>query len=182
MCAGRVKQVCAAVALAILATARPCAGDGAMREYAVEAAFIYNFTQFITWPKEAFPSDDTPFVVAVVGDDPVGAALDHAMGGKNAQNRPIVVKHFPSPDQLEPCQLLYVPQSQEDSLDEIFQKIGKTSVLTVDDSEKFMAAGGGIRFYLEDSRVHFEIDPDATDAARLKISSRLMKLARIYKK
>ena len=55
-------------------------------------------------------------------------------------------------------------------------------MLTVDDTDSFMAAGGGIRFFLENNKVRFEIDPDATEAAGLKVSSRLMKLARIYKR
>ena len=54
-------------------------------------------------------------------------------------------------------------------------------VLTVGETDAFMRAGGVIRFYLDDGRVRFEINPDAAARAGVKVSSKLLNLARIYK-
>jgi hypothetical protein len=171
------------LAVLLLFAARPAAADGPTREYLVKAAFLYNFTQFVTWPKNnTYSSADAPFVVAVLGDDPFDGALEEAMQDKTAEGRPIVVKHFASADELGPCQVLFVPQSQDPELPALFGRLGGSAVLTVGESDNFLPAGGGIRFMLEDERIRFEISPAATDAARLKVSAKLMKLARIYQR
>src|SRR5580658_6001674 len=89
-----------------LALARPCRGGEPSREARVEAAFIYNFTQFVDWPADALGAKDAPFIVAVLGDDTLGGALETAMAGKAVEGRPIVVKRFASPDQIQHCHLL----------------------------------------------------------------------------
>ena len=169
------------LAALVLSVVRPCAADGPSREYLVKAAFIYNFTQFITWPKDAYSCADSPFIVGVLGDDPFDGTLEQAMDGKTVDGHPVVVRHFASVDQLGPCQVLFVPQSQEDSMAAVMSRLAATPVLTIGESEDFLPGDGGIRFLLEDGKIHFEINPAATDAARLKISAKLMKLARIYK-
>jgi len=162
-----------------LALANPCAADPSAREYEVKAAFLYNFTQFTTWPPYVLGSADTPFVVALIGDDPFNGALERVFGGKTVNGRPVVVKHFASPDEMGPCQVLFVPGAQDDSLSALFQKLGNSAVLTVGESDKFIGAGGGIRFFIEENRMRFEIDLTATDAARLKLSAKLIKLAKV---
>jgi hypothetical protein len=170
------------VLLLTLTLSTPSRAAATAREYEIKAAFIFNFMEFITWPPDAFIAKDAPFVVAVVGDDPFGGALEQAMAGKTVDGRQIVVRHFPSADQMEPCQVLFVPTGDDDALPAIMAKLASAPVLTVGESDRFMAAGGGIRFFLEDNKMRFEIDPAATDAARLKVSAKLMKLARIYQR
>jgi YfiR/HmsC-like len=162
--------------------AMPCRADGPSREYQVKAAFIYNFTQFIDWPSDAFSDDKAPFVVGVIGDDPFSGALEKAMADKAVGNHPIVIKHFATVADLGACQLLFIPASQDASLNSILAKVGNSPELTVGESDGFMPSGGAIRFFLEDGRMRFQLNPDVCDAMRLKVSAKLMKLARIYKK
>jgi len=179
--AGFKRSVVLAAALMAVKTAI-CWADGPSREYLVKAAFLYNFTQFVSWPSDAFAATDSPFVVAVVGDDPFSGALEKAMSGKSVANHPIQVQHFSSADQLGDCQMLFVPASEDSNLSEIIGAEAKRPVLTVGETDAFSPAGGCMRFYLEDGKVRFEIGPDAVDEARLKVSAKLMNLARIYKK
>jgi hypothetical protein len=154
----------------------------ASREYQVKAAFIYNFTQFIEWPKDAFSSPDAPFIIAVVGDDPFDGALDKILAGKSVGNRPIVTRHFSSVADIRPCQILFVSMTADASLQAVIEKIGKAPVLTVGESEELLSTGGAVRLFLEDGKMRFQINPDVLEAARLKASAKLMQLARIYKK
>ena len=55
-------------------------------------------------------------------------------------------------------------------------------MLTVGEYDSFLTNGGGIRFFIEDKKIRFEVNLDATDQAQLKISSKLLRLARIFKK
>jgi len=154
----------------------------ASREYQVKAAFIYNFTQFIEWPKDAFAGPDAPFVIAVLGQDPFDGALENILAGKSVGNRPIVTKHFSSVADIGPAQILFVPATMNDSARDVVAKIGKSPVLIVGENEELLSAGGAVRLYLEEGRMRFQINPDILDAARLKASAKLMQLARIYKK
>lgn len=154
----------------------------ALPEPEIKAAFIYHFTQFVTWPDDAFAGANAPFIVATVGDDSLTAPLRQVMAGRAVNGRPIVVVHFASVDRIEQCHLLFVPASQQGSVPAILGKVGNAPVLTVGDGGAFMQQGGAIRLFVEDGRMKFEIDPDVATAARLKPGAQLMKVAQIYQK
>jgi hypothetical protein len=153
------------------------------QEYRVKAAFIFNFMQFVEWPTGTFANDNAPFVVAVVGHDPFEGALEQAMASKTIRSRNIVVRYFSTADSIEPCQLLFVPAGEDDSAARIIgDKVADRPVLTIGESDAFMGAGGVIRFYNEENKVRFEIAPQAAERGHLKISSKLLRLARIFTK
>jgi hypothetical protein len=154
----------------------------ALPEPEIKAAFIYRFTQFVTWPDDAFDGNDAPFIIATIGDDSLSAALQHAMAGRVVNGRPIVVTHFSSVDRIEHCHLLFVPASQQGTAPAILAKVGNAPVLTVGDGDAFMTQGGGFRLFVEDGRMKFELDPDVVTAARLKAGAQLMKVGRIHQK
>src|SRR5580698_7115353 len=77
----------------LLLTAGPKPAVGEVSEYAVKAAYLYNFTQFVRWPEGSL-GDDSPFVIGVLGDDPFGDALDGAVQGKTSGNHPLKVKRL----------------------------------------------------------------------------------------
>ncbi|HEV7301118.1 MAG TPA: YfiR family protein [Tepidisphaeraceae bacterium] len=154
----------------------------ANREYALKAAFLYNFAQFVEWPAGAFESDTAPFVIGVYGDNPFQDALDRAVQGKTASGHPMVVHQFSTTAEVASAHMLFVSAAQGGALDELFAAIGDRPILTVGESNSFPWKGGVIRFYMEDGKVRFEINPEAAQRARLRISSKLMKLARIFKR
>ncbi|HKV39356.1 MAG TPA: YfiR family protein [Blastocatellia bacterium] len=145
-------------------------------EYSVKAAFIYNFAKYVEWPQIAGPG--APLIVGVVGQDPFGGAFDQMVEGKIANGRQLVVKRLKWGDDLKQCQILFISASEERRLSQILNSLNGASVLTVGDTEQFGKAGGIIRFVLEDNRVRFEINRGAAERARLKLSSRLLALAR----
>jgi hypothetical protein len=175
------------VTIAILGTGRTRAGgptrlDASSKVYEIKAAFIYNFAQFTQWPDSAFSSSDAPFVLGVIGETPLEPAMEQVLNGKAVAGHPIVLKHLDTTSQISGCHLLFISESSESHLDDIFNVIGNQPILTVGETTKFMTAGGIIRFFIADGRIRFEIDPDAADKAGLRLSSRLMSLATIFKK
>jgi hypothetical protein len=174
-------RTAAAIAALTLALGSWCGGDEPALAR-VEAAFVYNFTQFVEWPADAFASKDAPFVVAIVGEDPFAGALEQAMAGKVASGRPIVVKHYASAERIEGCQLLFVPEAQDDGVAAVLARANGRPILGVGQSDAFMRSGGAVRLLVEDGRMKFQIDPDVVDASNLKASAKLMKLARIYRR
>ena len=51
-------------------------------------------------------------------------------------------------------------------------------MLTVGESEHFVQDGGMIGFLLEENKIRFEINLEAAEHAKLKLSSRLLALAK----
>jgi hypothetical protein len=152
------------------------------REYAVKAAFIYNFAQFTQWPAEAFASPDAVFVIGLLGDDPFDGALDKAVAGKTVSGHPMMVKRVTNVAEAGGCAVLFIPVTQEGRVTDVLNAVMDKPVLTVGETDNFPWSGGVIRFLTEDNKVRFEINPEAAERAHLRISSKLMKLARIFKR
>ncbi len=179
-----MKQLIVLVGLLAVAlrSTKARADDASNREYQIKAAMIINFVSFTEWQKDAFPSDNAPLVIGVVGQNPFGSTLEQLCAGKNVAGHALVVRYFSSPQSIDRCQALFVPKSAESDVNQVMSKINGEQVLTIGESDNFPWAGGVIRFYLDDNKIHFEINPDGAEQAKVKISSKLMKLARIFKK
>jgi hypothetical protein len=154
----------------------------AVDEYRVKAAFLYNFAKFVEWPPQAFLSANTPLVICVLGQNPFGRSLDEAVDGKVVEDRKLVVRQFADIRQVSGCHILFVSSSERKYLRAILGDLKESGVLTVGETEGFTAEGGVITLWLEGDRVRFEINLDAASRQKLRISSRLLSLARIVKK
>ena len=157
------------------------ADEQSAKEYEVKAAFIFKFAQFMEWPAAAFASDKDPIVVATFGEDPFEGGLDRVMAGKSIGNRPVVVKHFGGADEITRCHILFAAASSSEDVAGVLHKWAKSPVMTIGDGDNFCQEGGIIQFIIEDGKIHFEVNMEAEDQSGVKISSRLLKLAKIYK-
>src|ERR1019366_9206706 len=75
------------------------------------------------------------------------------------------------------CHILFISSSEKKRLPEIFASLKGASVLTVGETDHFTESGGMINFFLEGTKMRFQINKDAATSAGLKISSKLMSLA-----
>ena len=155
-------------------------GPGSPTEYQVKAAYLYNFPRFIEWPSSVHWDDQASITLCILGEDPFGGALEPAQG-KIVKGRKMVIKHCAKLDQLDKCHLLFVSRSEEKNLPEILAKIKNWNTLTVSDMEGFAQSGGVINFVTVEKKIRFEINLDAAERADLKISSKLLRLAKIVK-
>ena len=90
----------------------------------------------------------------------------------------MVVRRFAVGQELRPCHILFVSAKNEGSLSQILKAARGANVLTVGETEGFLKAGGTIRFITVKDRLQFEIGSASAEHSGLKISSRLMRLAR----
>jgi hypothetical protein len=148
-------------------------------EYQVKAAFVLNFAQFIEWPQGSFASADSPILVGVLGKDPFGDALEATFAEATAQGRRLVVRRGGHVDEMRDCHLLFISASERDRHSEVLAALKDVSVVTISETEGFARRGGIINFYFEGKKVRFEINPGAAQRKHLKISSQLLKRAKI---
>jgi hypothetical protein len=147
-------------------------------EYRVKAALLFRFAQFIEWPPEAFKDASDPVNFCTVGDDPFDGALDDAVAGKKIGARVIRVLHPRGPENVKGCQLLFVGAKESKRIPVILASAHDSPIVTVGESDGFAQKGGVINFLLEDKKIRFEINAGAAQQAGIKISSRLMLLAK----
>jgi hypothetical protein len=162
--------------------ARPAGADqspSAPTEFQVKAAYLFNFLKFVEWPDDPGMDPHGKWVIGFVGDSPVGDELMHLAEGKNVQGRELQVKKMQSADNLRACHILFISESEKKRLPSILTALHGSSVLTVADMDHFIGSGGMVEFLIEDARVRFSIDLDAVSHARLKISSKLLAMARV---
>jgi hypothetical protein len=171
-----------ALALALGGLSEASALGQSADEYQVKAAFLYNFAKFVEWPPQAFHDASAPFAICVLGRNPFGRSLEEAVDGKVVEERKLVVRQFADVRQVNSCHILFVSSSERMSLRAILEELKESGVLTVGETVEFTAEGGVISLQLEGDRVRFEINLDAAGRQKLRISSKLLSLARIVKK
>lgn len=149
-------------------------------EYPVKAVFLFKFGDYVEWPPGALPKPGAPFVIGVLGKDPFGANLDLAVKDRTVQGHPIIVKRFERVEQVKDVQILFVDADNPEQLERFLMDLRTASVLTVCDGPA--KPGAVISFVIQENRVRFEIDTDAAERANLKVSSKLLSLARVVGK
>ena len=170
----------AAVAAALVcATTAATVRAGAPSEHQVKAAFLYNFANFVEWPDGALGPPGSPFRVCVVGTDPFGGALDDAFRDQTVQGRRVQIARGATLAALGRCHILFLPQSEQPHWPELLKALGGAPTLTVADGPPLVRQGGMVNFVVEAKRVRFEINRGAAEHAGLRISSKLLALARI---
>jgi YfiR/HmsC-like len=158
-------------------SARNASAQTVADEYQVKAAYLLNFARFVEWPTDAL-SASSPIVIAIVGDDPFGGALEEVLREKSANGHPIQLRHLRGNDVLTGCQIVFISTSEEARLPEILRRLGHNSVLTVSDIDRFSLRGGVVEFRMVGNRVRFDINRTPAIAAQLAISSKLLSVAR----
>jgi hypothetical protein len=177
--AGLLLPLVAAVATGSALAAQ--APSPAASEYQLKAAFLYNFARFIEWPSEAFPDPSAPILIGVLGEDPFGGDLEQMIKGKTVNGRPFVIKRFKRDQNLRACHILFISSSEQKHLAQIIEGLKGTGVLTVSEVERFAQFGGVIQLTMEASKMRFAINIDSAERARLKLSSKLLSLAKVVR-
>ncbi len=149
-----------------------------LSEYQVKAAFIYNFTKFVEWPGETLASPIAPLRVCVLGENPIGQELMRTVNGKKVNGHDLIVSSFSEPSLAKGCQVLFIGSAERGRTAQVLQNLRGATVLTVGESSEFIRAGGVIRFVMDEGKVRFEVNLAASERARLKISAKLLSLAR----
>lgn len=148
-------------------------------EYQLKAIFLFNFTQFVEWPPQAFTDPASPLIIGVLGTDPFGAYLDDTVRGEVINGRPLVVRRYNSIDEIKLCHVLFISHSETERLAQTLSSLKGRSILTVGETENFIRYGGIIRFATVDNKIRLRIGLDTAKSSGLTLSSKLLRPADI---
>jgi hypothetical protein len=155
------------------AWAQPASAD----ENALKAAFVYNFAKFTDWPEELWNKATQLRVCASAGNDGFAKAVAALDAKPPVRGKPVEVRMLTRPEDAAGCQILVI--TGREGLAAWLRGVRNAPVLTVGEAEGFAAGGGVIGLFTEGDKLRFEINQEAAQRAGLKLSSQVLKLARL---
>jgi hypothetical protein len=170
--------------LACLAGLRSAAAAAPVQENDLKAAFVFNFAVFTEWPQEALGAGAPLSLCASVASPlyaPLASLQDKLVNGHRIAVRGVDAHSQERPGQerlIRSCHVLVLDHSDRERWPQLRRDLAGGHVLTVTDDHGLAAAGTVIAFSAEDTRIGFDVDLGAARAARLTLSSKLLRLAR----
>ncbi len=166
--------------VAVLLLPANCATSAgqSLSEYQVKAAYLFNFLKFVEWPDDPGGDQHAKFVIGFVGGTLINSELSRLVEGKTVLGRDLQVRTFQASDNLRACNILFISTSEKKRLPAILASLRGSTVMTVADMSDFIDSGGMVQFGKEDGRLRVTIDMGATARAHLRVSSKLLALAR----
>jgi YfiR/HmsC-like len=156
------------------------------KEYELKAVYLYNFLQFFQWPAaKRSASRDGAMVIGVVGESPFGAALDDLEKNVHQSGmKPVRFVYFansraslPEKRELTDCDLLFIASSEKHRFGSIVASLNDAPVLTVADSEGFLASGGMINLVRSGGKIRWMINRAPMERSGLRVSAQLLSMA-----
>jgi YfiR/HmsC-like len=170
--AARARAWLCVLALALCAGAPAARAADELPEYRLKAAFLYNFALFTEWPAEVGGTLN----LCVFGPDPFGKEIE-GLQGKAVGERRIALQHKAGVDALKGCQIVFIAPAAVGQVPRVLEAIEGQAVLTVADSPGAARQGVALNMAVVQNKVSFEANLRAARAARINLSSKLLRLA-----
>lgn len=161
---------------ALLPTGVASQASTTQNPHRVEAAFLRNFSHYVTWPAHAFANERSPWRICILGDDPFGEVLEATFKGRAELGRPFEIFRADTLVDLPQCQIVYVAYKASASRRAALAELKRRPVLTVGDAPGFLQEGGVIRFQVTDY-VEMSINLDQARAASLTIQTGMLEVS-----
>ncbi len=122
-------------------------------------------------------------IIGVFGKDPFGKILEKVLGQKNTRinGHPIVLKRYTKVEDALRAHMLFLGKTDQKTRKALVERCRKLPIFLVGDQDGLTKMGGMANFYYRGDRVRFAMNREVVKSNRLKLSSQLLKLARIDK-
>lgn len=143
---------------------------------ALKAAFLYNFSQFVEWPVDAFGGADQPFVMCLLGRDTIGQPM-LAVGRLKVRDRPVVLLRPTHAAEARRCHLAYADDLRDAHVAGLLRGLLDAPVLTVAGAPPEAGPAVAIAFTPRGDKLGWAVNLDAARRSRVKLSSKLLEMA-----
>ena len=172
------RRFAAPCALALALVLFPAAG-GAQGILDTKVEMLLNLAKFVEWPRSAVATEYGQMTVAVLGEDEMAAQVAAVLSTRSISGRRVFVRCVRRAQDARDCQILFIASSESQRIPELLEALQGRSVLTIADAPGFAAQGGMVDFVQDGDRVRFEINTGSAQRAQIRISAKLLALARI---
>jgi len=152
-----------------------------IHEYQMKAAYLYNFVKFVEWPEQAFHSARDPVVICVLDQKLLLRTLEEAVHGQRVDIRRVAIRQVADIQHVDGCHILFIGSMDSKHVASVIRNLKVSGVLTVSEAEGFTGLGGAVNLRLEGLRIRVAINLSAVAQQNLRISPRLLSLARVVK-
>ncbi len=166
--------------LGMLLWAPGVARAASVPDYQIKAVYLYNFSNFVTWPGKAIGRRDAPFDYCIVRRGRVEKTLASLIDGERVDGHPLRLRLVePSADALSGCKLLYLTGLDKERMRRYLGLVADLPVLTVADVGDFADDGGMVALVRERRKIRMRINLRQASDRGLRMNARLLQLARI---
>jgi len=182
MCAVLRRLLAGAGLLAVLLVPVPAAlAQTSVTERGVKAAFVYKFLGYVEWPAQAFARPDAPIVVGVLGADDIAGEIADVVKGRSVDGRPIEVRRLHAGDSLAGLHVLFIGAAERGRTAALMKSAHARGILTITENDDAADQASIINLVVTDGRVRFDVVLEAAERAGIKLSSRLLAVARVVR-
>jgi hypothetical protein len=146
-------------------------------EFAVKAAYLFNFGKFVRFAPSDAVNNRQSFDICIVGDDPLGRTLDDLTANERLDGKPVRIVRLKSAAEARGCAIAYISSSEGPRIADDLEELRGQPVLTVSDAANFLQHGGMIQFLTVENHVRFAVNLNAVRGAQLSLSSELLRVA-----
>jgi len=150
------------------------------REYQLKAIFLFNFTQFVDWPPGSFATEQSPLVIGILGENPFGSYLEETVSGEKVNEHSVIVQYYKNADEIKTCHILFINLAETKKGEQVVEALRGRNILTVSDAIDFLKGGGMVRFFTKSDKIKLQVNLEASKAANLVLSSKLLRLADLF--
>ena len=144
-----------------------------------KSEMLWNIAKFVQWPEASLATSKGQIVFTILGEDDLAAELANLLSVKTINGKPVFVRFARRAQDARGSQILYVAASETQHLEAVLMEVAGAPVLTVADTPAFAAHGGMVGFAEEAGKVRFEINLGHAERSGLRISAKLLALARV---
>jgi hypothetical protein len=160
--------------LSVFAWAPACGADAAAK-----AEMVWNVTRFVQWPAPAMAASRGQLVVTILGEDDLAAELAQRLSTRSMNGKPVFVRFARRLQDLRGSHVVYLAASEHAQADAALLALAGSPTLTLADQAGFVDRGGMVDFVESEGRIRLEVHRGRAEGAGLRVSSRLLALARV---
>jgi hypothetical protein len=140
----------------------------------LKVAYTFHFLELIQWENEG-PNLD----FCAYSDSAAGDSMVKAFSGRKIRNMKITTRRI-APDQpgIASCKAIFIPENAAPDVPDLLKRLKNTPTVTISGVPDFVSAGGIIGLVRVGDQLRFEVNMRAARQSNLKISARLLELAR----
>ncbi|MBI1301753.1 MAG: DUF4154 domain-containing protein [Alphaproteobacteria bacterium] len=168
----QIRRCFYAISAAALLCLMPAQAYASDRQYKVEAAFLYSFFNYITWPGYSSPHALRNPVICVYGNDPILPYLEY-VSEKMLNERNISVRTVSGIEAINGCHVFFVRHLTYYPISALLSK----NIISVHKVSDPLDRGGLIDLSQDGERIVIRINQSLLEKHGFQVSSRLLQLA-----
>jgi hypothetical protein len=166
------------IALCLAFVSGACMAQDDASEYKVKAAIVYRLIGYVEWPPRAFASPETPITVGTLGASALAQELSRMVEGQKVAGRTITVRQLAAGEPPAGLHILFIGGRDTGRIASALASVKAQPVLTITELNQAATVGSVINLFVADDRVRFDLGLAPAQQAQIRISSRLLPLAR----